>query len=155
MMRTIHHLLDIATPREPLFDALTTGSGLSSWWTTGARVDQAAIGGHVQLTFRGPFNPRLRIVDLQSPSRLVWEGVEGHDAWGDTMISFDLAASAEGTRLRFRHRMGPEVSDDSVATANFSWGYYLNSLRLYCETGAGRPFPVGLPCARVGADPVG
>jgi uncharacterized protein YndB with AHSA1/START domain len=154
-MRTIYHLLDIATPRESVFDALTTGAGLSSWWTTQARVDRAVVGGHVQVSFRGPFNPRLLIVDLRSPSRLVWEGVEGHDSWGDTVISFDLAASAEGTRLAFRHRMGPDVPDDIRASANFNWGYYLNSLRLHCETGTGRPFPVGSPGARVGADPVG
>lgn len=152
-MQTVHHLLDIGAPQETVFTALTTDTGLSPWWTTQVKADPAVIGGQVLLTFRGPFNPCLRIAELVSPTHLVWEGVAGHDAWGDTVISFELAAAAAGAQVRFRHRMGTELTD-AVASANFSWGYYLNSLRLLCETGNGKPFLVGDPGARVGADQI-
>lgn len=41
-----------------------------------------------------------------------------------------------------------------VASANFNWGYYLDSLRLLCETGHGKPYQSGAPGARVGATTV-
>ena len=33
-----------------------------------------------------------------------------------------------------------ELSDETYGTHNFNWGYYLNSLKLYGETGTGTPF---------------
>jgi len=47
--------------------------------------------------------------------------------------------------------LGRDLSDDAVASANFNWGYYLDSLRLLCETGSGKPFQVGNARARVSA----
>lgn len=148
----IHHRLEIVAPRERVFGALTTAEGLSAWWTTKVRADAPAVGAYLHFTFRGPFNPRMRISELSPPERLSWKGVGGHAAWGDTAISFELEETGGGTVVRFWHRMGPERSDDAVAGANFTWGYYLNSLRLLCETGSGRPFRAGAAGARVGAD---
>ena len=34
-----------------------------------------------------------------------------------------------------------ELDDDAYGIYNFNWGYYLESLRLYCTTGMGQPFP--------------
>jgi hypothetical protein len=31
-----------------------------------------------------------------------------------------------------------------TASTTFNWGYYLESLRLYCITGQGKPFPAAL-----------
>jgi hypothetical protein len=33
-----------------------------------------------------------------------------------------------------------ELSDEVYGTYNFNWGYYLQSLKLLCETGMGTPF---------------
>ncbi len=33
-----------------------------------------------------------------------------------------------------------ELSDEVYGTYNFNWGYYLNSLKQFCETGTGTPF---------------
>jgi hypothetical protein len=33
-----------------------------------------------------------------------------------------------------------ELSDEVYGIYNFNWGYYLNSLKLFCEKGAGVPF---------------
>jgi hypothetical protein len=87
-------------------------------------------------TFRRPFNPQLLITEIETPSLVVWEGVSGHDAWGTTTIRFQRDRIDDGIVVRFSHQMGPDhLSDDSVASANFNWGYYLESLRLLCETG--------------------
>ena len=33
-----------------------------------------------------------------------------------------------------------ELTHKFCGGANFNWGYYLNSLKLLCETGTGTPF---------------
>lgn len=147
----IHHLLEIAAPHERVFGALVTADGLSAWWTTQVRAGDAAVGAQLEFTFRGSFAPRMEIAELDPPVRVVWKGIGGHDAWGETAIRFELDPAGEETVLRFWHRMGPERSEDAIAGATFIWGYYLDSLRLFCETGTGKPFRPGTPGARVGA----
>ncbi|HEX8035173.1 MAG TPA: SRPBCC domain-containing protein [Ktedonobacterales bacterium] len=154
-MNTIHHVFEIAAPRETVFNALTTADGLSSWWTTSVRADEAAVGALLDITF-GPFNPHLRITELDPHTRLTWEGAEGNQAWGgNTAIRFELEATSRGTLVRFWHQLGHELSDDAVGTATFNWGYYLDSLRLFCETGTGKPFQNDVAGARVGASGIG
>ena len=154
-VKTIHHVFEIAATRETVFNALTTAAGLSSWWTTSARADAATVGALLDVTF-GLFNPHLRIAELDPHSNLTWEGIGGHQAWGEsTTIRFALEATSRGTLVRFWHQRGHELSDDAVATANFNWGYYLDSLRLLCETGIGKPFQNGVAGARVGASGIG
>jgi uncharacterized protein YndB with AHSA1/START domain len=149
---TVHHLFEIAAPREKVWGALTTADGLLGWWTTDVAAEEAVRGAEIQFRFRGPFNPRMRIVEMASPRLLEWEGIGGHAALGERMgIRFELEESETGTRVRFKHRLGDEINADGVASANFNWGYYLDSLRLLCETGTGKPFRQGVSGARVGA----
>ncbi|HET7091926.1 MAG TPA: SRPBCC domain-containing protein, partial [Thermomicrobiales bacterium] len=142
----------IAAPRERVFQALTTPDGLAGWWTTQVRGEAAAVGDTIAFAFRGPFNPRMRIAALDPPAGVAWEGVGGHAAWGETAIRFALDATDGGTIVRFWHELGSGRGDDALAAANFNWGYYLDSLRLLCETGRGKPYRPGVAGARVGAD---
>lgn len=150
-MNLIHHVFEIQAPPETVFASITTADGLSSWWTTKVTADAAERGSLFLFAFRGPFNPQFRITEIESPSFVCWEGVGGHDTWGATWLRFQLDRCDLGTMVRFWHQMGAERSDDAVASANFTWGYYLDSLRLLCETGQGKPYPSGVPGARVGA----
>ncbi len=154
-MKTIHHVFEIAAPRETVFRALTTADGLAGWWTTRVDADEPAVGAEIAFTFRGAFNPRMRITALDPPARVSWQGVDGYAAWGrHTTTSFELEDTSGGTKVRFRHEISGDRDDDAVAAANFNWGYYLDSLRLLCETGRGKPFQSGSPNARVGASSI-
>ncbi|MGO8862960.1 MAG: SRPBCC family protein [Acidimicrobiales bacterium] len=153
-MNLIHHVFDIQAPPETVFASITTADGLSSWWTTKVNADTALRGSLFLFTFRDPFNPQLRITEIESTNLVAWEGVSGHDAWGTTTLRFQLDRADAGTMVRFWHQMGADRPDDAVASANFTWGYYLDSLRLLCETGRGKPYQSGVPGARVGASMV-
>lgn len=149
---TICHAFEIAAPPETVFSALTTAEGLSRWWTTSVSGEAAKVGGMIRFTFRGPFNPVLRVTRFDPPARVEWHGAGGHAAWGSrTGIEFGLHAAGSGTMVHFRHLLGPEADSETSASANFNWGYYLDSLRMFCETGNGKPYQVGDPRARVGA----
>ena len=150
-MNIVHHALDVRAPIETVFAAITTSDGLASWWTRDVQAGTAEVGSLFRFSFRGVFNPHLRITEIEAPLRVTFEGVDSHDAWGETTIRFVLESINGATLVRFWHHMGPERSSDGVASANFTWAYYLNSLRLLCERGEGAPYQPGSSKARVGA----
>ncbi len=45
-----------------------------------------------------------------------------------------------GAENNVSHFKNVELDDDSYGIYNFNWGYYLQSLRLFCTTGVGKPF---------------
>jgi uncharacterized protein YndB with AHSA1/START domain len=92
----IHHVFDIQAPPETVFKSITSADGLSSWWTTKVQADNAERGSLFRFTFRGPFNPKLRMTEVESPSLVAWEGVSDHDAWGATTIRFQIDSLTAG-----------------------------------------------------------
>lgn len=140
-MRTIHHVLDIEAPAEPVWAALTERDGLSRWWSTQVAMAPAAVGEHIRFTFAGDFNPVMEITGITPGQRLTWRCVDGHQKWKDNTFVFEVAPmEPRRTRLRFTQEYAVELSDDDYGIYNFNWGYYLESLRLLATAGAGKPF---------------
>jgi uncharacterized protein YndB with AHSA1/START domain len=138
-MKTIHHVFDTSVPREKVFTALTTREGLAGWWTPNVKAE-TAVGGLVEFTFAGDFNPVMRITVLEPPALLGWECTSGHEPWAENNFRFELHDHDGGTRVRFWQEYARELSDDAYGIYNFNWGYYLESLRLLGETGTGKPY---------------
>lgn len=142
-MKTIHHVCDISTKPDVVWSALTTQHGLASWWSTKVSAPTADVGSVVRFTFRGDFNPDMRIEQLRPNESLVWRCVGGHENWADGTFRFTLEPLDESrTRLRFWQDYAVELADDYYGIYNFNWGYYLESLSEYCSTGKGTPFTV-------------
>ena len=92
-------------------------------------------------TFEPGFNPVMETTALEPETELSWRCIGGHDPWKDNTFRFELSGLGDGrTRLRFWQDYAVELSDDAYGIYNFNWGYYLESLRLLCTTGAGKPF---------------
>jgi uncharacterized protein YndB with AHSA1/START domain len=143
-MKTIHHLVDIDAERRPVWSALTEADRMAGWWSTNVRTPPAAVGAVVEWTFTGDFNPVMEITALDPEKRLVWRCIGGHDPWADGTFRFEIAGLDDGrTRLRFWQDYAVELNDDAYGIYNFNWGYYLESLRLLCVTGTGKPFAAG------------
>ena len=140
-MKTIIHTVHIATPSSTVFEALTTQKGVTGWWSTKADVE-GVEGGVIRFTFRGDFHPHMRQVRLEPDALVEWVCVAGHDNWQDNRFLFRLRADGEATSLQFVQEYAQELDDDTYGTYNFNWGYYLNSLKKYCETGVGTPYQV-------------
>ena len=140
-MKTIIHSVRIeATPQE-VYCALTTEAGLSAWWTTKVTVEPGE-GGVIRFTFHGDFHPHMLQNSLH-PARFVeWRCVDGHPNWRDDTFTFSLREQGEETSLQFVQRYSQELDDDTYGTYNFKWGYYLNSLKRFCEEETGAPFEV-------------
>ena len=140
-MRTIHHVLDIDVVPERVWVALTEPDGLAGWWSTSVKTDAPAVGARIHFTFAGDFNPVMEITALTQRTDLEWRCVSGHSNWDDNTFQFQLVPhEGSRTRLRFTQEYATELSDDDYGVYNFNWGYYLESLRLLCTTGTGKPF---------------
>ena len=138
-MKTIIHAVHIHAAPPKVYEALTTTEGLSQWWTTQVDIEPGT-GGVIRFTFHGDFHPHMRQTALE-PHRLVrWSCVAGHPNWHNNTFSFTLDERKGETTVQFVQQYADELSDETYGTYNFNWGYYLNSLKLYCETGTGTPF---------------
>ena len=138
-MKKIIHVVDIAVPPKDVFEALTTEKGLSNWWTTTVEITHHD-GDTINFTFAGEFNPSMAVTHHQPNRRVHWRCVAGHANWQDNTFTFEVEPQDTGTRLRFTQNYANELDDDVYGIYNFNWGYYLESLRLYCTTGQGKPF---------------
>ena len=140
-MKTIHHVLDIDADASAVWPALTRVDGLASWWSTSVASPTGALGAQIRFTFAGDFNPVMEITALDEPRELCWRCVSGHDPWRENDFRFQLSPLDGGrTRIRFWQEYAVELDDDRYGSYNFNWGYYLESLRIYCATGIGKPF---------------
>lgn len=114
---------------------------MAGWWSTKVDAPDAVVGTLVRWTFAGDFNPVMEIIGSTEPTRLAWRCVSGHEPWQDSTFRFEVVSMDEGrTRLRFWQDYAVELADDYYGTYNVNWGYDLESLRLLCSTGTGKPF---------------
>ena len=159
-MPNIHHAVLIAAPAEKIYNAITSQDGLSAWWTPNTVAKP-----QVDSTAHFPFGPNyfkeMKITELQ-PSKLVrWTCTAGADEWIGTNLSFQLESGGK-TALQNAH---PEITGQTeqlqgeeatllifhhddwrdytlmFAECSYTWGQFLRSLKLFCETGKGRPWP--------------
>ena len=143
-MKTIHHVVDLAAGAEAVWSALTEPDRLASWWSTRVDAPPAAVGTRTVWTFDGDFNPVMETIALDAPRSVVWRCVAGHQPWQDSTFRFEVSAQDDGqTRLRFWQDYAVELADDYYGVYNFNWGFYLESLRLLCVEGTGKPYRPG------------
>ena len=138
-MKKILHAFDVDVPREKVFAALTTQPGLSGWWTTEVSLEKGEVT-RIRFHFADDFNPCMEVIQLEPNQIVKWKCIEGHANWLANIFSFTLKESGAQTRVVFTQDYARELSDDDYGSYNFNWGYYLESLRVYCETGEGKPF---------------
>jgi uncharacterized protein YndB with AHSA1/START domain len=138
-VRQIIHALTIRATPASVYRALTTEAGVTGWWTTKAHVEEGQ-GNVIRFTFAGDFHPHMKQTRLEPNRRVEWQCVAGHANWQENRFAFSLDERDGATAVMFLQDYARELSDEVYGTYNFNWGYYLNSLKLFCEKGRGTPF---------------
>lgn len=138
-MANIIHREGIASSPSEIYDALTTDSGLSRWWTTDTS-GAGTVGSVIQFRFGGG-GPEFQVMELQPDTLVRWRhsGTTPED-WMGTEISFLLTPGEEQTYVSFTHSSWKAPSD-FMAHCSTKWAVFLLSLKDTIETGKGRPFP--------------
>jgi uncharacterized protein YndB with AHSA1/START domain len=140
-VKTIHHVVDIDSDSGKVWRALTEQPAIATWWSTVVESPPAKVGAVTHWTFEPGFNPVMETIALEPDTELSWRCVGGHDPWRDGTFRFQLSPRDDGrTRLRFWQEYAVELDDDAYGIYNYNWGYYLESLRLLCATGTGKPY---------------
>lgn len=124
-----------------VFDALTTITSLSSWWTRATGSGEA--GGELRFFFGSATDVCVMRVDrAERPALVEWTVTECAflPDWVGTRPTFTITpVEGEGSELQFRHHgLTPEL--ECIEMCTLGWNTYLASLRQYVESGAGSPF---------------
>jgi len=137
-MAAIKHLLIVNSSPEKIYSAITTKEGAANWWT-----EQTEIGNKVGdiniFDFGDRYHNEMKISKLIPNKQVEWECLEGDKEWIGTKLIFEIEEKDEGSVLKFTHGNWREETD-FFASCNYHWGYYMRSLKIYCETGKGTPF---------------
>ena len=155
-----HEVLIGAPPEDKCSVQSPAQEGLSGWWTPDAAAQPVR-----DSIARFPFGPtyvkEMRITNIEPPTRLNWTCITGCDEWVGTKISFELHSGSKDTLLSSRPELYNQIQQEThadgtllvlhhdgwqdytpmFAECNYTWGQFLRSLKLLCETGEGRPWP--------------
>ena len=137
-MADIKNLFHIDAPVEKVYHAISTIEGLRNWWTQQTSGGEE-VGDAIQFRFGSYGGPDILVKELKPNTLVIWNCIDGMQDWKGTTLSFKLDRNEGKTRVRFEHANW-KTSDDFFAACSFTWGRYMESLRLYCETGKGKPF---------------
>ena len=160
-MPNIHHQLLIGATVEKVYSAMVTREGLSAWWTPDVKAEPE-IGGIARFPFGPVYFKEMKITVLKPHDEVKWICIKGAGEWIGTTISFvlhpfhkeifshahpEMNGQAEqqhniinATLLVFHHDNWKGYTP-MFAECNYTWGQFLRSLKLLCETGKGRPWP--------------
>jgi uncharacterized protein YndB with AHSA1/START domain len=142
-MVDILHRVGIKASLNEVYRALATREGLAGWWTTNTQGESKV--GEV-LTFRfsadgkeiGGFD--MKVLELESGARVLWQVIEGPAEWIGTKISFDLTQQGDFAIVLFKHQ-GWKEPVEFMHHCSTKWAVFLMSLKSLVETGKGAPDP--------------
>ncbi|HET6254483.1 MAG TPA: SRPBCC domain-containing protein [Puia sp.] len=160
-MPNIHQEVLIGTPVEKVYNAITSQEGLSAWWTPGTTA-KAEVGSVACFPFGPNYHKEMKILELQQNERVRWNCIAGDAEWIGTTLTFMLQEGDMHSLKYDRYELGGQLEQQSdfqkgtlltlhhddwreytamYAECSYTWGQFLRSLKLWCETGRGRPYP--------------
>jgi len=132
--RTVEKELFIQAPPERVFHALTNQAELERWFVKKAEIDLRP-GGAVRLEWDPGDIEHGEILAVEPPHlfRYTWMG----SRLGTTVVTYELVAEGEGTRLRLIHTgIGEDEDWDQFYNGvNSGWSDELENLRNWLEVG--------------------
>lgn len=134
---SIEHLTDINVLPSAVYRALTTKEGLAEVWTRELSVVPTV--GHLNEFRFGSDVDKIKIAALKENESVVWEVIDSDPEWIGTTISFDLRENNGRTIVTLKQEKWRAVTD-MFRSCNYHWGFFLYSLKSYCEDGKGIPY---------------
>ena len=140
MAAPLMHSVTINGDPEIIYEAISTGKGLASFWTKDSQAEPK-VGSIARFGFGGPVL-QMKVEELR-PGRLVrWSAHGGFPEWVKTTVTWEiLPATGGGQEVRFTHEGWPaDLPQGNLASVNYTWGRVVGRLKKYAETGEPVPF---------------
>ncbi|HEU5306910.1 MAG TPA: SRPBCC domain-containing protein [Acidimicrobiia bacterium] len=135
-----------------VFDAITTPSGLTAWWTPAE--GSGDVGGELRFSMSAPEPLLIHVDEAARPTSVRWTVTECtfEPDWVGTRPTFSIVpVDGDASELTFRH-VGLTSELECIDMCTRGWDHYLASLRAYVETGRGNPRGSEADQARRAAD---
>jgi hypothetical protein len=143
--------IDVKASPDRIAEALTSGVGLASFWTTDSQAEPQ-IGSLAVFGF-GATQLTMRVDELIAGGRLRWTCLSDFPmapfCWEGTTVTWEWKTDERGdTHVLFLHGGWPEALPQAeVGATAFIWATVLRALKAYAETGKAEPVfgrrPVG------------
>jgi len=137
-MANIEQLQTIHVPASKVYETLTTAEGLSEVWTNELIINNQ-IGLINEFRFGSNDITKMRIEELITNKKIVWQCIDSDPEWIGTTISFDIQEKNGKSFITLRHTNWKEVTP-FYRSCNYNWAIFLYSLKSYCEDGGGIPY---------------
>ena len=139
MVDILHKVGIKARSPNEVYKALTTLEGLSGWWTNDTQGD-GKVGGVLHFRFGTSGFIDMKVLELDPAKRVLWQVVDGPDAWIGTKVSFELRQDGDFTVVLFKHQ-GWKEPMEFMHHCSTKWASFLLGLKKLVETGKGDPWP--------------
>jgi uncharacterized protein YndB with AHSA1/START domain len=140
MAGALMHSVTIDRDAERIYEAISTGAGLASFWTRDSQAEPK-VGSIARFGFGGPVL-EMKVEELK-PGRLVrWSTQGGFPDWVNTTVTWEILPGPDGGQeVRFSHEGWPaDLPQGDLASVNYTWGRIVGRLKKYAETGQASPF---------------
>lgn len=124
---------------EKVYRAITTQEGLAGWWTPDTNA-VVAIGSVLRFGFGPDYFKEMEVLALRPYSLVVWKCRTGFEEWIGTTLTFELTPHQKGCTVLFHHDGWANFSGE-FASCSYDWALFFRSLKFFCETGKGFPYP--------------
>lgn len=132
---------DIDADRAAVLKALTTRTGVESWWSDAVEGTPGEAGGAFRISFPGVEAPFEFDVTASTDQRVEWRTGGFPPWWQGTTIRWDVTdgAGGVGTQLLFSHR-DFDADNEIIPIVTPAWAQIVARLKSYAEDGMSRPF---------------
>jgi uncharacterized protein YndB with AHSA1/START domain len=129
----IIHYFQVSSPIESVYQAISTPSGISKWWSLDTK-GHSELGGLLELDFGPGYQWQAQVTQMVPPHEFELTLIKADDDWLDTTVSFQLSTTSNGTEVRFSHQ-GWKTASDHYYISNYCWAMYLRIMKRYVEHG--------------------
>ena len=137
-MPDIFHEFPVRASADKVFEAISSPSGLDSWWTLRSS-GQPVQGSEYELKFGDGFEWRAVVSRVERNKEFELTVNEADDDWRNTRLTFQLEQKGAITEVMFQHTGWAEANKHYNVSC-FCWAMYLRLLRRYIEFGEVVPY---------------
>jgi uncharacterized protein YndB with AHSA1/START domain len=133
---SLKHEINISSPVEAVYAALTTAEGLKGW-NTATVEGSGEVGTNWTLKYSGRPEFEWRI-DVSKPGEVSWTCIKGPGDSVGTTADFRLTHTGGRTQVLVTHGGWPH-DEANFTKCNTIWGALMDHLREYVQSGVAEP----------------